>query len=124
MRMTAENDLDVAEFIAELLNTAAYSRNRFFIVGIDQDVSLRRRDQVAAEILRTHEIDVPDNLMRRKRFISVHTLLSQTRQEQQQRHPQESCQSTNLTAETNRVHRPSAYLSNCLGQARHESGKT
>src|SRR5437764_13443978 len=120
MRMAAENDFDVAEFEAELFNAGAYERNRFFIVGIDQDVSLRRGDQITPKILRADEIHVPDNLMRRKRLVSVDPLLSQTRQEQQQRQSRESGQSTDAPADTNRFHRPSAYLSNCLGQAGHE----
>ena len=51
MRVADENDLDVAELEAELLDALLDQRHGIFEIGIDQDVALIGRDQERRVIL-------------------------------------------------------------------------
>src|SRR5262249_55540955 len=71
MRVAAEQNLDVRKLETEFLDSSANYRNRFLVITINKDVTLGRRDQERAQLFRTDEIHVADDLVWRKRLIPI-----------------------------------------------------
>ena len=63
MGMAAKNDLDVGHLEAKLLNGLSKQRHRVFEVGVDEDVTLRRRHQVGVQHASADRIDVSDHFV-------------------------------------------------------------
>jgi len=72
--VTAENDLDVRELEAELCHAGGDLRDGCFVVGVDQDVTFGRGDEIATQVRSADEVDVADDLVGRERFIPVDRL--------------------------------------------------
>jgi len=53
-----EQQLDVAEPEAELLDVGAYAGHRVVDAGVDQDVALARGDEVDGKVISAHVIQV------------------------------------------------------------------
>src|SRR5579862_2641226 len=71
MGMAVQQNLDVGKLEAQFLDRGADYRDGFLIVAVDQDVTLRGRDQEGAELLRSYKVHVADDLMRRERLVPV-----------------------------------------------------
>ena len=69
MSMTAKDDLDVVKIETQLRYRLANPGQVSFVVAVDEDVSLGRRDQKGCVSALTHEINIPDYLVRRKRHV-------------------------------------------------------
>ena len=63
-----QNDLDVGQPESELLNAVAHPRLGLGVSGVDEDVSLRRRDQKRPGVRGTDVVNVSDDAERRERF--------------------------------------------------------
>ena len=59
-------DLRVSEVEPELFHTGLDLLRSLTDAGVDQDVSLRRGDQIRGQIVRTHPVEVPDDAKRRE----------------------------------------------------------
>jgi hypothetical protein len=78
MALIDQEDFDVAELEAELFDARTNERDVFLEVTIDQNVTLRRRDQIVCEALAADVVQVADDPERWKRFdpVSGRLLLS------------------------------------------------
>ena len=72
--VAAQQDLDVGETEPQLLDRGTNHRDRLLVVAVDEDVSLRRRDQEGTQPLRADKVDIPDHLVGRKRLVVVVTI--------------------------------------------------
>src|SRR5258708_21176775 len=66
--MTDQQNLDITEAEPQFFNALAQKRNRSFEIAVDQDVSLRRRDQVSSQPAAATVVNVADHAIRRKRL--------------------------------------------------------
>ena len=71
MRMATQYDFDISEVEPELLDTASNRRHGRLKVSIDKNVPVWRRDEEAAQLLRSDKIDIVDNLMCGERCVPV-----------------------------------------------------
>src|SRR5262249_34429763 len=71
MRVAAKQDFDIAEFESQLLDCCADDRNSLFVVAINKDVAFGRCNQERAQLFRSNEVQVADDLVVRKRFVPV-----------------------------------------------------
>src|ERR1700730_4510383 len=91
--MTDHQDLDVFEFEPKLLDAVADEGNRTVQVRIDENVALRRDDQVRRQVLAAHVVKVVGDAKGRNGRGPIRVLLSlQHRREQDQQ-----CQERPLT---------------------------
>ena len=63
-----EKDFDVAEFEAEGLDASADQRDRGFKTAVDEDVALRRDDEIGGEIFAADVIEVAGDAEGRERI--------------------------------------------------------
>src|ERR1700691_3927289 len=63
MGVAAQQDFGVGEFEAQLLDRRPDLRHGIVEIAVDQDISLRRRDQEGTEIVGADKVDVPDYLI-------------------------------------------------------------
>ena len=75
VRVADEQDLDVAELESEFLDAGANQRDVGLEIAVDQDVPLRRRDQVVREPLAADVVEIAGDPERRKRLGPVGRLL-------------------------------------------------
>lgn len=64
MRVTAQNDLEVLDFEPELCNGVADHRIVTFVIGVDDDVTLRRGDEKTRQALGANVVHVADDFVR------------------------------------------------------------
>src|SRR5215471_4469577 len=69
--MVDQEDLDVIELEPELLYACPDERHILLEIAVDQDVTLRRGDQIIGETLAADIVDIPGDFERRKRFRPV-----------------------------------------------------
>ena len=89
VRVADENDFRVAVFEAELLDALLDERQILFEVGVDQDVALRRVDQVDGQIGGADIVEIAGDLKRWKLGVPIRIGLRQhdgrSQEEQQER---------------------------------------
>ena len=64
VRVAREHDLDVAQLEPELLDVRRDDRRHLGRAGVDEDVALRRDDQIRSDVLRADVVDVADQAKR------------------------------------------------------------
>jgi hypothetical protein len=66
MRVADQENLDVAEVKAQLFDTVSYQRDRACKTAVDQNVALRRRDQVGGQALAPDVVDIANDSVGRE----------------------------------------------------------
>ncbi len=90
MRVTDQQDLDVAVFEAELRHALLDERRRALEAGIDEDVALWSDHEVRREILASHVVQAVGNAERRDRGRPVSVALCRRRLTERQCHERKS----------------------------------
>src|SRR5437899_11670031 len=96
MRVTGENDLRVGIFETEPVDVLLHEREVFRKIRIDQNVSLRRVDQINRQISRSNPIQIAGDFERRKLAMKVRILLCRDRRRQYEQQKQASFDQINL----------------------------
>lgn len=68
VRVADEQDFDVGEAEAQLLDALPDLRHRGCEITVDQDVSLRRSDQESGQVFTADVVNISDDAMRRERL--------------------------------------------------------
>ena len=79
MCMADQEDLRIAVFEPELLDTPLHRRQVLFVIRVDHNIPLRRVDQIDGQIRRPHPIEIAGNLERRKLAMHVGIALREQR---------------------------------------------
>ena len=79
MRVAAENDLDVGEREAKRLDRREQQRRGVLVVRVDQDVTLRRSEEIRVQRSGPDVVEVPDDRVRRERDLVLGPVLLRLR---------------------------------------------
>ena len=79
MRVADQQNLDIAEVKSQALDILLDRGHGAFEIAIDENVALRRRDQVGGQVLAADVVNVGDDLVRRERSGPVGILLRKYR---------------------------------------------
>ncbi len=75
MRVADEENLNVAELKSQFFDAVANQRDGGFETAVDEDVALRRGNQVGGEALAPDVVDISDDAIRRERVCPVRSSL-------------------------------------------------
>jgi hypothetical protein len=69
MRLPVQQDLHVFEAEPQLPHVIPDNRHRLRITAVEDDVPLRRRNQIRSNVVRAHVIDLADHFVTRVRAV-------------------------------------------------------